>query len=365
MRHAPTPTASAVTALPRQQPVGAAQPRPGHPRPAAHRDRRARPGRRDPRSPTRPRRRPAWSRATGSTSAELRDQARTSRRDGRIREAELELPHGELPAGPGPYGARIVPVGGGDVARRRRRPHRGAAGRGGPPRLRRQRRPRAQDAGRRASRCWPRPSPMPPTTPSGAPLRRPDAARGAPADPAGAGAASTCPGCRAPSRCPTSAPVLDALVVDEAVDRARLAAQSKGIGLVCDDDRRRMVLRRRAAAGHRGGQPARQRGRLQPGEHPGRGRRIRAARRRRRGRGHRPGHRHRRGRAASGSSSGSTGSTRRGRARPAAPASGLAIVKHIVDQPRRQVSVWSRRAPAPPSPCGCRPHGPDRVAASR
>ena len=50
------------------------------------------------------------------TSAELREQARKSRRDGRIREAELELPRSELLRGPWAIRARIVPVGGGDVA---------------------------------------------------------------------------------------------------------------------------------------------------------------------------------------------------------------------------------------------------------
>ena len=50
------------------------------------------------------------------TSAELREQARRSRRDGRIREAELELPRGEPSRGPWAVRARIVPVGGGDVA---------------------------------------------------------------------------------------------------------------------------------------------------------------------------------------------------------------------------------------------------------
>jgi two-component system, OmpR family, sensor histidine kinase SenX3 len=50
------------------------------------------------------------------TNAELRDQARKARRDGRIREAELELPRGELARGPWAVRARIVPVGGGDVA---------------------------------------------------------------------------------------------------------------------------------------------------------------------------------------------------------------------------------------------------------
>jgi two-component system sensor histidine kinase SenX3 len=50
------------------------------------------------------------------TSAELREQARRSRRDGRIREAELELPRTEVARGPWAVRARIVPVGGGDVA---------------------------------------------------------------------------------------------------------------------------------------------------------------------------------------------------------------------------------------------------------
>ena len=50
------------------------------------------------------------------TSTEMREQVRRSRRDGRIREAELELPRGEPSRGPWAVRARIVPVGGGDVA---------------------------------------------------------------------------------------------------------------------------------------------------------------------------------------------------------------------------------------------------------
>ncbi|MDX6230890.1 MAG: two-component system, OmpR family, sensor histidine kinase SenX3 [Frankiales bacterium] len=49
------------------------------------------------------------------TNAELRDQARKTRRDGRIREAELDLARGEVTRGPLAVRARIVPVGGGDV----------------------------------------------------------------------------------------------------------------------------------------------------------------------------------------------------------------------------------------------------------
>ncbi len=49
------------------------------------------------------------------TNAELRDQARKARRDGRIREAELDLARGEVARGPLAVRARIVPVGGGDV----------------------------------------------------------------------------------------------------------------------------------------------------------------------------------------------------------------------------------------------------------
>jgi two-component system sensor histidine kinase SenX3 len=49
------------------------------------------------------------------TNAELRDQARKTRRDGRIREAELDLARGEVIRGPLAVRARIVPVGGGDV----------------------------------------------------------------------------------------------------------------------------------------------------------------------------------------------------------------------------------------------------------
>jgi two-component system sensor histidine kinase SenX3 len=50
------------------------------------------------------------------TNNELRDQARKSRRDGRIRDAELELPRGEMTRGPLAVRAKIVPLGGGDVA---------------------------------------------------------------------------------------------------------------------------------------------------------------------------------------------------------------------------------------------------------
>jgi two-component system sensor histidine kinase SenX3 len=49
------------------------------------------------------------------TNAELRDQARKTRRDGRVREAELDLARGEVSRGPLAVRARIVPVGGGDV----------------------------------------------------------------------------------------------------------------------------------------------------------------------------------------------------------------------------------------------------------
>ncbi len=49
-------------------------------------------------------------------NTELRDQARKARRDGRIREAELDLPRGEVNRGPQAVRARIIPVGGGDVA---------------------------------------------------------------------------------------------------------------------------------------------------------------------------------------------------------------------------------------------------------
>ena len=120
------------------------------------------------------------------------------RRDGEIREVELELPRGPLGSathrrarrGWRRSGRRLV-------LRAGRGPHRGPPGRRGPPRLRRQRQPRAEDPGRRAGAArrgargrGRRPGGRPP-------VRRPDAARGRPADPRWSRTSSSCPGCRA------------------------------------------------------------------------------------------------------------------------------------------------------------------------
>ena len=94
------------------------------------------------------------------TVDELAELVRQVRRDGQIRETELAIAPGgrhrtsprgsrpEQPAGAGP----------------RRGPHPRAPGRGDPPGLRRQRLPRAEDPGRRARTCSPRPCRRPPTT---------------------------------------------------------------------------------------------------------------------------------------------------------------------------------------------------------
>ena len=87
-------------------------------------------------------------------------------------------------------------------------------------------------------------------------------------------------------------------------------------------------------------QPARQRGRLQRGEHPGRCRPSGRSDGRSRSRSPTRASASPR-RSRSGSSSGSTGSTRRGRAATGGTGLGLAIVKHTVGNHGGEISVWS------------------------
>ena len=156
---------------------------------------------------------------------DLLELARKVRRDGEIREAELELPRGPL----GTSTHRGLRQGGaaglGARAAAGRGPHRGSPGRRGPPRLRGQRQPRAQDPGggagaarRGAARRGGRPR-------GGAPVRRPHAARGATGCPGWCRTSSTCPGCRATTRCARRRWSSSTSVVAEAVDRCRLAGR--------------------------------------------------------------------------------------------------------------------------------------------
>ena len=134
---------------------------------------------------------------------------------------------------------------------------------------------RAEDAGRRAG----------PARRGGAgrgrrpggdpPVRRPDAARGRPARPAG-------------RRADRAVPAAGRRAAARAGGRVRGRRGGRGGGPHPAGRRRRRHRgggrraapadrpRQRAAAGHRAGQPGRQRGRVQPGRHPGRGRRAAA-----------------------------------------------------------------------------------------
>ena len=89
----------------------------------------------------------AWCAATRLVSTELAGLVDQVRRDGAIRETELLMSRPRALAAPRhrPGGAAQLAAGAGPG----RGPHPRAAGRGGPARLRRQREPRAEDAGRR------------------------------------------------------------------------------------------------------------------------------------------------------------------------------------------------------------------------
>ncbi len=121
---------------------------------------------------------------------------------------------------------------------------------------------------------------------------------------------------------PDPIPVDVSLVVAEALDRCRMKANAHGIELAADGLAGLVGAGRRGPPRQRAAQPAGERGRLQPGEDPGGG--GHPPRRRRRGRDqrHRPGDRYPASVTWSGSSSGSTGSTRPAPARPAGPGSG-------------------------------------------
>ena len=134
------------------------------------------------------RRRERAGRGQDLTQPELLELARLVRRDGVIREVELELPKGlgrSTGASSSAPASRRSALGARPAARRR--PQRGAPARGDPARLRRQRLPRAEDPGRRSgpprrgrARRARRPR-------GGGPVRPADAGRVPPADPAGPG----------------------------------------------------------------------------------------------------------------------------------------------------------------------------------
>ena len=225
--------------------------------------------------PVRPPARSAWSKGDQLVVGELLALARQVRRDGEIREGEIEVSGTKFGGRTTSFAVRVAPLGSG---RRRRRPG-AAAGRGpdreppggrGPPGLRGQHEPRAQDAGRRAGAagrdgrgCRRRPG-------GGAPVRRPDAAGGVPAHQPGPGPdhAVPDPGGRADSRPDPGGPGRrggrGAGPVPDEGQRARHRAGSQGRP-------RAGRARRRGPAGHRAAQPAGERGRLQPGEDPGGG----------------------------------------------------------------------------------------------
>ena len=103
-----------------------------------------------------------------------------------------------------------------------------APGRGDPPRLRRQRQPRAEDPGRRhlaarrGRRSTPRDDPEAVRRFAGRMQRR--VRRGSPAS---CRRSSSCPGCRSPTRSTTPSPSTSTSCVREAVDRAGSLAEAK------------------------------------------------------------------------------------------------------------------------------------------
>ena len=158
-----------------------------------------------------------------------------------------------------------------------RGPDRGAPGRGRPPRLRGQRQPRAQDPGRRAEPAR-RGHPGRRRRPRGrTPVRRPDAARGRPARPTWCRTYRRCPGCRAPTRSPT--PNRSPSTTSSTRPSTAASTSADGQGHHARHRRRGGLQRlgRRGPARHRAAQPDRQRRRLQPGAHPGRGHASRPA----------------------------------------------------------------------------------------
>ena len=91
---------------------------------------------------------------------------------------------------------------------------------------------------------------------------------------------------------PDPSPVDLDMVVAEALDRCRMKASARGIELDVDRGPRPVRAGRRGPAGHRAAQPAGERGRLQPGADPGGRSAPSRSRRPRRDQRRRPGHRH-------------------------------------------------------------------------
>ena len=132
---------------------------------------------------------------------------------------------------------RATPLGTlGHVALVARRHDRGRAGGGGPPRLRRQRQPRAQDAGRSAAAAGRGAGDGQRRPGGGPPLRRPDGPRVDPAEPARPGPHRPVPaaGRRAAAR--TRAGRRCAGWSRRPLDRTRLAAEAKHIRVVVVGD---------------------------------------------------------------------------------------------------------------------------------
>ena len=264
---------------------------------------------RDARRPGPPHRRAARGRA-GPAPRRRRPRRRAARR------AAAGGPlAGRLPAG-------HVAVEAADVTEAHRRGP-------GAPRLRGQRQPRAEDPGRRAAAARrgaagrDRPATPTPTAEAGRAAGSPSGSSTSrsPAGPAGQGAAGAVPAAgrraaarpRSRSRWTGWSPRWSTAPAPRPRPRTSTWSSPATAGLT--------VVRQREPARHRGGQPGRERDRLQPGGHDGHhrarcadGDMVEIAR-------HRPGHRHRRRATWTGSSSGSTGPTRPAPATPAAPAS--------------------------------------------
>ena len=167
---------------------------------------------------------------------------------------------------------RAVPVGpAGQVALRDRRCQRGPSRRRGAPRLRRQHQPRAQDPGRCPAPAG-RGDPGSQRRPGGgAPLRRPDEPR---VEPAGQNRAGAHRPVAAAGRRPASGRPAGRSVRGRGRGPGPHPPRRREQRDQCGGRRApgRSGAGRRGAACHRGGQPRRQRDRLLPRAHPGRGR---------------------------------------------------------------------------------------------
>ena len=114
-------------------------------------------------------------------------------------------------------------------------------------------------------RCWTRPTDEPPTDRPRTwppPVRRADPARVAPGSAGWSTSCSSCPGCRAPSRCPRRSRSRSTGSSPRWSTGPGPRAAAKGIEVVVAGTRGPDRLRQREPARHRGGQPGRERDRL-------------------------------------------------------------------------------------------------------